>query len=582
MKLFKKIFLVLVLVYLSSCDDMLEPELDGTLTEDAVWANNNLAFGFINNAYNNLPEGYNRISGAMLDAATDDAICPDPTNNVNDFNNNTWGPFNVIDNVWNKNYDGIRKVNTFLEKIDGVPLPKKSNALGTDESILNTRNRMKGEAHFLRAYFFFELVKRYGGVPLTTNMLASDEAINLPRSSTDACFEFIISECELAMKRLPRKYGNLPTVVGFNERKDLGRATSGAALALKSRALLYWASPLFNPANDVNRWKLAADVANEVLNYKVNEDGTGGNVYKLQTFNSNLNISTLFSTNPLLPQYHEELIFSTNYKDNSTVEKQNSPISFGAQGLTNPSQNLVEAFPMSNGKPITDPTSGYNPDSPFTNRDPRLAMTVLANGTSFSVNDKVGIIQTFDGGNDGLGAYPNSTQTGYYLQKYISPIAVWEGRSVNVTRTWVLIRLAEIYLNFAEARNEAVGPDSDVYNALRTLRFRAGFRPVFVPTGLTKDMMRKFIQNERRLELAFEEQRFYDLRRWKLFSNSSERDNLLTIRGVKITKDPSTGKLTYDTNNIVQKRIFSDKMYLYPISESEFNKSNVLTQNPGW
>jgi hypothetical protein len=581
MKIVKKLFFVLIVLSFTACDDMLEPALDGTLTEDAVWSNNNLAFGFLNNTYNNLPNGYNRISNAMLDAATDDAVCPNPLSAINGFNNGTWSPFNVIENVWNKNYDGIRKANMFLAKVDDVPLPKKSNALGTDESILNTRKRMKGEARFLRAFFYFELVKRYGSVPLTETILSPEEAINLPRSSADACFKFIISECDLAAALLPTKYGASPAVVGFNEAKDIGRATSGAALALKSRALLYWASPLFNENNDASRWDLAAKAANAVINYTINADGTGSKAYNLKRFDSNINLSTLFSTNAVLPLYHDEIIFSTKYENNTTIESLNAPISFGAQGLTNPTQNLVEAFPMNNGKPITDPTSGYNPNNPFVNRDPRLSMTVLANNTAFSVNDKAGTIETFVGGIDGSGSYPNATHTGYYLQKFIMPYAVWDGRSVNVTRTWILFRIAEMYLNYAEARNEAVGPDVEVYNALKALRFRAGFRPVYVPIGLTKSEMRKFIQNERRIEFAFEEHRFFDVRRWKLFDNASERDNLLTIRGVKITKN-SNGTLTYDTSNLVEQRIFTNKMYLYPIEDAELMKSNALIQNPGW
>lgn len=581
MKTLKKIFFVLIAVSLTSCEDMLEPDLDGTLKEEAVWTNNNLAFGFLNNAYNYLPNGYNRISGAMFDAATDDAVCPSPSSDINGFNNGTWSPFNVIENVWNKNYDGIRKANMFLAKIDNVPLPKKSNALGTDESILNTRNRMKGEARFLRALFYFELVKRYGGVPLTENVLTPEEAVKIPRSSADDCFKFIIAECDLAASLLPRKYGSAPVVVGFNEAKDIGRATSGAALALKSRALLYWASPLFNETNDATRWDLAAKAANAVINYTINANGTGAKAYNLKQYDSKINLSTLFSTNAVLPQYHDEIIFSTKYENNTSLESQNAPISFGAKGLTNPTQNLVEAFPMNNGKPITDPTSGYNPNTPFLNRDPRLSMTVLANGTSFSVNDKVGTIETFVGGIDGSGSYPNATYTGYYLQKFLVPYAVWDGRSVNVTRTWILSRIAEMYLNYAEARNESVGPDVEVYNALKALRLRAGFRTVYVPIGLSQNEMRKFIQNERRIEFAFEEHRFFDVRRWKLFDNPAERNNLLNIRGVSVTKN-SDGTYSYDTTKIVEKRIFTTNMYLYPISESELLKSNALLQNPGW
>lgn len=293
-------------------------------------------------------------------------------------------------------------------------------------------------------------------------------------------------------------------------------------------------------------------------------------------------MSTLFSTNTLLPLYNSEIIFSTKYYDNTTVENQNGPISFSAQGLTNPTQNLVDAFPMSNGIAISDPASGYDPENPYANRDPRLAMTVLTNGTELSLNDRVSEIETFVGGADGPEAYPNASQTGYYLQKFIMPQAVWQGRTVNVTRTWIISRLGEMFLNFAEARNEAVGPDSDVLFALRSLRFRAGISRAYVPTGMSQDEMREFIRNERRIEMAFEEQRFFDIRRWKLLDDPSQRDAFLTIRGVEIIKD-TQDNLTYNFNKKIEDRVFnSDNMYLYPIPESELLKSDVLEQNPNW
>ncbi|MBI9061879.1 MAG: RagB/SusD family nutrient uptake outer membrane protein [Marinilabiliaceae bacterium] len=581
MKCLKNIFLLLVLASLFSCEDMLEPELDGTLKEEGIWESNEWAFGFLNNAYQKLPNGYNRISNAMLAAASDEAVCPDPLSAIKGFNDGTWSPHNIIENVWNKNYEGIRKVNTFLEKIDEVPLPRKSNSLGTDESIIRTRERMKGEARFLRAYFYFELVKRYGGVPLTDKVLTPQEAADLSRADIDACFQFIFDDCDTAAVRLPRKYGIVPVEVGFNEAKDIGRATSGAALALKARALLYFASPLFNKENDITRWEKASEAAKEVIDYTLYEDGSGGAIYKVNRFTSTVNMSDLFSTNSVLPQYHNEIVFSTRYNNNSTLERQNAPISYGAKGLTNPTQNLVECFPMKNGKPITDPSSRYNPNDPFRNRDPRLAMTVLANGVNFSVNDKSGKLETFQGGIDGPEAYPNATKTGYYLQKFIMPYAVWEGRSVNVTRTWILIRFAELYLNYAEARNEAFGPDAEVYAALKQLRRRAGFRPSDVQAGLSQEEMRVVIRNERRIELAFEEHRFFDVRRWRLYDDPQQREDLLKIRGVTITKDDD-GNLVYDTEQVVQNRVFTDNMYWYPIPASELLKSNALEQNPGW
>lgn len=581
MRLINKIFVVIMLVSFYSCDSMLEPELDGTLSEDGIWKNNVRAFGFLNNAYNNLPTGYNRISGAMLAAATDEAVCPDPLNPIQGFNNGSWSPFNIIDNVWDKNYEGIRKVNTFLQKIDSVPLLRTSNELGTDETTLRTRERMKGEARFLRAYFYFELLKRYGGVPLTDRPLTAAEAAVLPKTDADSCFRFIIADCDSADARLPRKYGTNPVVVGYNEAKEIGRATSGAAKALKSRALLYWASPLFNPANDISRWQKASIAAKEVLDLTTDKNGTGDKVYGLNRFTSTVNMTDLFTTNSVLSQYHQEIIFCTQYSANSTLESLNAPISYGAKGMTNPTQNLVEAFPMSNGKAITDPTSGYNPNKPFDGRDPRLAMTILANGVTFGINDKTGIIETFEGGKDAMGAFPNSTKTGYYLKKFLLPYAVWDGRTVNVTRTWILIRLAEIYLNYAEARNEAYGPDADVYAALKALRVRAGFRPSDIQAGLTKEQMRDVIQNERRIELAFEEHRFFDIRRWRLFDDPEKCNNILNIRAAKISNLPD-GSCVYSTQQIIQERQFSPKMYLFPVSESELLKNKALKQNPGW
>ncbi len=582
MKILKHIFLVTSVLFITACDDILDPDLDGTLSEDAVWSNTRLAFGVLNKAYNNLPDGYNRISGAMLGTATDDAVCANPLSDIHSFNDGTWSPFNVIENVWNKNYEGIRTANYFLEHIDELQLPKEPTALGTSESLYNTRERMKGEARFLRALFYFELVKRYGGVPLTYKTLTPEIAANLPRSTADACFEFILKQCDSAATLLPRKYGAQPAVVGFNDAKDLGRATVGAAMALKAKALLYWASPLFNPNNDVSRWEQAAQVSKAVIDLTLNDDGSGNKLYGLPRFNTQVNLTTLFSTNALLPQYHEEIIFSTQYYDNTTVEKQNGPISFSAKGLTNPTQNLVDAFPMKNGKAITDPTSGYDPENPYANRDPRLAMTVLTNGATLTLNDREEDIETFNGGTDGPEAYPNASQTGYYLQKFIMPQAVWEGRTVNVTRTWILFRLGEMFLNYAEARNEAVGPDADVVFALRSLRFRAGISRAFVPTGMSQDEMRKFIQNERRIEMAFEDQRFFDIRRWKLLDNPTDREAFLNIRGVEITKE-ADNSLIYNTNKPIEQRIFNtDNMYLYPIPETELLKSNVLEQNPGW
>jgi hypothetical protein len=580
MNIVSKIISIISIFGFLACDSILEPQPDGTLSEDGIWKNNARAFAFLNNAYNNLPAGYNRISGTMLDAATDDAVCPDPLNPVHGFTNGGWSAYNIIDNVWYRNFEGIRKVNTFLARIDSVPLIKSSNELGTDETILRTRARMKGEAYFLRAFFYFELVKRYGAVPIVDKPLSPQEANELQRATTDACFQFILDDCDSAASRLPAKYGTTPVVIGYNDAKEIGRATKGAAMALKARALLYWASPLFNAEGIRSRWETAATAAKAVI--ELSEQPAGGaKVYALTRFTSTVNLNDLFVPNSVIGQYHSEIIFSTLYTNNTTVEALNGPISYGAKGMINPTQNLVDAFPMSNGRPVSDPSSGYDSSNPYLNRDPRLAMTVLTNGALFGLNDKTGTIETFVGGNDARGAYPNATHTGYYLRKFISPAAVWDGRTVNITRTWVLIRFAELYLNYAEARNEAFGPDSEVYAALRSLRLRAGLRPSDVQASLTKEQMRQLIQNERRIELAFEEHRFFDVRRWRLLDNPAFQQDFLKIRGVRIVKNEQ-GALSYNTDLELQQRVFDKKMYLYPVEASELLKNDQLTQNPDW
>ncbi len=580
MKILKKTLLLFCLLGFFACDSMLEPQLDGTLSEDGIWKNNLRAFGFLNNAYNDLPTGYNRISGAMLDAATDDAICPDPLNPIHALYNGAWSPYNIVDNVWARNFGGIRKVNTFLARIDSVPLLKSSNELGTDESILRTRERMKGEARFLRALFYFELVKRYGAVPLFEQPLTPEAANNLTRPSIDECFQFIIDNCDSAANRLPAKYGINPVVVGFNDAKEAGRATKGAAMALKARALLYWASPLHNPDNDLQRWEDAAIAAKAVIDL-TESNSSATKVYGLVRFTSTVNLNDLFVPNSVLGQYHQEIVFSTQYNNNTTVEALNAPIAYGAKGMTNPTQNLVDAFPMSNGRRITDPTSGYDPTKPYLNRDPRLAMTVLSNGTLLNINDKSAAIESFVGGKDAAGAYPNASKTGYYLRKFMSPTAVWDGRTVNVSRTWVVIRFAELHLNYAEARNERFGPDSEVYATLRALRARAGLRPSDVQAGLNKEQMRQLIRNERRIELAFEEHRFFDVRRWRLFDDPEYRNELLKIRAVEITQNENE-TLSFNTNVELQNRNFDDKMYFYPIEAAELLKNKNLEQNKGW
>lgn len=559
----------------TGCDSFLEPEKDGKLGEEDIWNETRRAFGFLNDAYNQLPNGYNRIDNAMLAAGCDEAVHSDVTSTIKGFNNGTWDTYNLVEDVWSKNYEGIRIVNRFLERIDDLKIPEKQTVVGSADETIRTRERMKGEAHFLRAYFYFELVKRYGGVPLFTKSLSVEEAQQATRASYDECMKQIIADCDTAAKRLPEQYRG--TLVGFDDRTQQGRPTTGAAYGLKSRALLYWASPLNNPDNDKERYKAASDAAQLVVKSAFR--------YRLSTFSDDESFTDLYATSENFLQYHREIVFCTRYNNTVSFEQQNAPLTMGGKGYTNPTQNLADAFGMANGKRIDEAGSGYDPQHPYENRDPRFYMTFAYDGSEFTVNDKTQNIETFEGGQDATATNKTATKTGYYLKKLMSPQAVWDGRSNNVTRTWILMRYAEVLLNYAEAMNEycddpSAAPKDSIYTVVELVRRRAQLNPYRLPKGLTKEEMREVIRNERRVELAFEEHRFFDVRRWRLLDDPQEKANYLKVEGIKIEKDDND-ESHYSTFT-AEERIFDEKMYRYPIPQSEILKAPGITQNPGW
>lgn len=557
-----------VLVQSSCKKDFLEQEVDGRLPVENIWSTTDRAFGFLNNTYTNLPNVYMRISGAMLATASDEAKHASDASSIQDIFNGSWSPVNTVENVWNNHYAGIRKANLFLENIDNVPLQKRDNAQGVDLDKLKVRERMKGEARFLRAFFYFDLVKRYGGVPLVLKSLTREEDLaSIPRASIDDCMNQILLDCDSAANRLPLAYtGSIPEFDGSGQ---TGRATKGAAMALKARALLYYASPLFNPNNNSSRWAAAAAAAKAVM------DLGSGTRYGLLPLSGSVIHNNIFYQATGAAQYHNEIIFSTSYADDNTLERYNAPLIVNGLGLTNPTQEMVDAFGMKNGLAITDSRSGYNPNNPYVDRDPRFYAAIKYHGQTISQNDLVQPLNVAQGV-DKLNSL-NATRTGYYLGKFMSNSSVWDLRTVRASRTSVLIRFAEVLLNYAEAQNESVGPDASVYAAVEKIRQRAGLNPFRLPTGLSKAQMREVIRDERRVELCFEEHRFFDVRRWRLYGNSSVN---IPISGVNVTLD-NLFNTTYNYFT-VENRMWSPKMYFMPIPQTEILKSNQLTQNPGW
>ncbi len=533
---------------------------------------------FLNNIYAGLPNGYNRINGNILDAGTDDAIPSAVGDAVQYFSNNGISPSNIVDTVWTKNYRNIRKVNVFLANIDIVPL-----------NLSGYKNRWKAEARCLRAMSYFELIKRWGGVPIIGDKVyGASETIDVPRNTYQQCVDYILSELDIAMPYLLTANAS---VNGTFTANFYGRFGRGAALALKSRLLLYAASPLNNPNNDLSKWASAAAAAKAVMDsvsaakftYALNNTATTAHYTTanltplvpstaLSAYTTNVNkFLSIFSTIS-----NNEIILPYMASINSGVESSNDPVGYtraSGAGKTNPTQELVNEYEMANGRLISESGSGYDASKPYYNRDPRLAGTVMFNGL-FWLNRNV---ETFDGGLDrpfGYGRVTRGeTRTGYYMRKFMTSNASSTSYS-NYPHMFPILRYAEILLNYAEAQNEAVGPDASVYAAVNAIRTRVGMPNL--ATGLSQVQMREKIRHERRVEFAFEEHRFWDIRRWKIAGAVLNG----ILHGVQAIN--TAGVVNYTVVDATTTKFDENKMYLFPIPLNEMIANKSMVQNPNW
>lgn len=566
-----------------SCTDSYEGTPVNMFTEDYLFSrtdsNGVVARQFLNRIYWYMRNGHNGVNGDYLDAASDDALSVnsgDP--DVYKLAVGRYSASSTIpsDMIWTDPYGLIRRVNILLNGIDVVPFNTTYiDALGNARP-LNVS--MKAEARFLRAYFYFELMKRYGGIPIIGDKVYDlNENIELPRSTFEQTVKYIVSELDaikddLRSLPLPDAAANAHVV------------TTQAAQALKIRVLLYAASPLFNEkpvesgnelvgyaTYDRERWKTAADAARSFMNAY----GTDGGPLGLDP-----NFKDVF-TNWYDNTIHKEMIFFRENDSNTSIETANGPLGLsGAKqgnGRTNPTQNLVDAFLMKDGYFINEEGSAYeyDPQHPYDNRDPRLEYSIIHNGTNWLNNT----MQTWQGGaNNPLGS--SYSLTSYYMRKFMGNFE--SGSEYQATlHNWVMFRYAEILLNFAEAENEYLSsPSQDVYDAIIALRKRAGIEAGNDNLyGLRDDMsqadMRKVIQNERRIELAFEEHRYWDIRRWRL----AEMIYAQPVKGMFITT--SLTGTTYIPQDVLTVD-WDNKRYLYPIPYSEVIKNKNMVQNPNW
>lgn len=567
----KNILMLFILaLLLVSCVDDLERDIVTELSEKQVIQSYEFTRARVSAIYNELPNGFSQFDGAMSDAASDNAEFTLETSAIQKFNVGSWNAYDNPDDVWNKYFRGIRKANQFLLSADSVNLdPYRLDPDPAQQIVYQTRlaeiNRWKYEVRFLRSFYYFELVKRYGGVPIITEPFSLDEvADDVKRNTLEQCIQFIVNECNMAADVLPLSYGSA----------DLGRVTKTAALGLKSRVLLYAASELFNnpswaggypdaelismSAGDRSaRWKAAADAAKDVIDLAgsgLSLHGNYGDLFK--TFNS------------------PEILFVRRNGASNSFEMTNYPVGFdkGQSGNT-PSQDLIDSYEVKVDEVTSVPFDWNNPEhaaNPYENRDPRLSMTVVVNNDTFK-NRK---IETWDEGLDGRNKY-RASRTGYYLRKYVDDKLDLLVGTTSI-HSWIIMRLPEIYLNYAEALNEYEPGNPDIKVYIDKVRTRSGVNMPAINAGLSQEAVRSIIRNERRIEFAFEDHRLWDVRRWMIASTTLGAP----LRGIDIIRQGDDG---FKFNQMtVEQRSFENKMYFYPIPQQELLKAKGLVQNPLW
>lgn len=557
------------LLAMTSCSDKMEYDEYNVYDKEYIQEMFGRVGGLMTVIYNDLDYDFGNYSGAMLSSATDESVYSHSGNTIEDFWNGAWGPTNDLNQIWTQSWEGISYCNLLLDEFTNLTFP---------EYVLDTHyqqemyqyNNYQFEARWARAYFYFNLVRCYGDIPLKTTHMTADEANSLPQVPYDSIFAFIDSECAAIQDTIVLDYGDLGDMA-YTQTEN-GRAGRLAVMALRARAALYYASPLFNPNNDQSRWLAAAQRSSELITAARNAGKSLASSY------SGMFIETNWSeADPL-----KEILFSRRVAANNSFEKYNFPIGMeNAQGGNCPTQNLVDAFEMTNGKAIDDDDSGYDPQNPYANRDARLAMIVAHNGDSWP-NDNPNPLETFVGGaNSSSVTY--GTPTSYYLKKYINPATIIANTGSNSFRhNWVIFRLGEAYLNYAEAAlnytgdgyTSPTGLSMSAADAINMVRKRA--KQPNIETGLSATEFREKYENERFVELCFEGHRFYDIRRWKEGANQ-------TIYGMNIVRNTAAdGTVSYTyTRTPLETRTWNDKYYLFPFPQADVMASGY-TQNEGW
>lgn len=586
--------LLMLIPFLVACDDVFTPELENIRDLSAMYKEPSYAQGILANAYILLP--YSSSPGS--DLATDDAVTNASSNSYLKMATGAWTSSNDPMSQWQARRNAIQYLNIFIANVDQV--------VWASDSIVRImyNDRLKGEAYGLRAVQMLYLLRAHGGwtsdgkllgVPIVTEPETTSSNFNVPRNTYQECVKQIYNDIDSALNLLPLDYGDIADAdipakykaMGVTNASKYnrvngslmrGRVTGRIVEAIRAQTALLAASPAYNKGSEVT-WEDAANYAAVVLD-RIN--GVSGLASNGTTWYSNTTeIGNLSSGG--VPA---EIIWRSDIGTNNTLETNNFPPSLYGNGLVNPTQNLVDAFPMANGYPITNTSSTYDSSNPYSNRDPRLTTYVLVNGGTQGPSSTEIITGTYGTTKDVINKESGySTRTGYYLKKLLrsdcNPNPTYNTTQKHYT---AYIRYTELFLDYAEAANEAWGPTGtgthsySAYDIIKAIRKRAGVGttngdPYLESCKADKDLMRQLIHNERRLELCFENTRFYDLRRWK--ANLNE-----TTTGMQIDKN-SSGILEYSPID-VEARTYKDYMYYGPIPYDELLKWDQLVQNAGW
>lgn len=586
----KIIFFGLAVLIFSSCKKILNPEPEDLKTLDQMYTDVNFAQGILMSTYRNIPTYYDNS-----EYATDDAVTNQLNNNYLKLATGSWTSTNTTASVWNQSYEAIQYLNLFLANSNKVRWAIDPEAA----KLFNVR--MRGEAYGMRALFMYYLLRNHAGisggqllgVPIVNQYQTINAQFNVPRASFDACVKQIYKDLDSAEVNLPIEYNDIASNAQipvkyqqYTGTYDTYNRVMGQyarqlfngliAKVIRTRTALLAASPAFQNSANPATWADAAAKAAEIINYK-------GGVAALPatgvTYYANASEVDNLSSGNNSP----EIIWRENIAtNNGDQEGQNFPPSLFGNGYMNPSQNLVDAFPMANGYPISHPSSGYNAAAPYANRDPRFAKYIIYNGSTEGVNNTVIKTGSASGTTDGILALPTSTRTGYYMKKRLR-MDVNRNPSSTTGKTHFnpRMRYTEIYLDYAEAANEAYGPigtgpqSYSAYDVIKAIRKRAlglATDPYLEEIKGDQSKMRDLIRNERRLELCFESFRFWDLRRWKVDITKLNE----TVQGMDVN-----GTI-YTPLNSVETRAYQDYMYYGPIPNSEILKYNALIQNAGW